>query len=809
MRQLLAQFGLSQVDRNMNKGIEMKLHNRAGSVLLAGAACIALAPSTMAQDQSGTVIPSGKEDGEKDRNTQAVPAQEIIVTGSHIKGGVVASEVTVLDREALVGVGNIDLGEAIRALPQNFSGGQNPGVGFGAGLVNSNVNSTSSANLRGLGPDATLTLLNGHRLPYDSASAGVDISAIPLAALDRIEVVPDGASALYGSDAVAGVVNVILRRNFSGVTTSGQLGAATDGGYFRQQADIVAGESWDSGGVLLAYDYMHNARIAARQRDYAASLDPDTSLYPSQERHAITLSAHQDLGHGVSASIDALYSRRRSQTVSGTQQARYLSQPEVESYTFAPSLQFPLAGGWEAKVLGVYGRDDTDYSTTFTPGTGTPTVTAGCFCNSMTAFEGGAEGPLFRLPGGLARLAIGGGLRNNGLEYIRTINSAASASFDVTRRSRYAYGELYLPFVSPDTELRGIERLSLSAALRYENYPGLDRLVTPRLGLIYAPVPGLLVRGTWARSFKAPTLYQQYIPYQTYLLPASSFGAGTGTSTVLYASGGNPGLKPERSESWTAGFEAKPLAIRELTVSATWFDIRYQDRVVQPIAGSIAAAFQDPGYATLLDFSPEADALAELIAGAQLSLQNYSGYAYDPANVTAYVDNRNINVAVQAIRGIDATIAWESRLGGEQKLAFVMAGSWLRSSQQLTRDLPSVKLAGTVFNPPNFRLRGTAQYQDNALRLSSSLNFVGAMTDSRFDPAQRLAPAATFDVSAQYMIIPGSGGEPGLAVSLTVNNIFNGKPDVIRTTGPNDTPYDSTNYSPIGRFMAIGFRRHW
>lgn len=99
------------------------------------------------------------------------------------------------------------------------------------------MNSASSANLRGLGADATLTLLNGHRLPYDSALQGVDISAIPLAAVDRIEILPDGASAIYGSDAVGGVVNVVLRRDFEGVTTSAQVGASTAGGNWRQQAD--------------------------------------------------------------------------------------------------------------------------------------------------------------------------------------------------------------------------------------------------------------------------------------------------------------------------------------------------------------------------------------------------------------------------------------------------------------------------------------------------------------------------------------------------------------------------------------------
>src|SRR5690606_28842377 len=93
----------------------------------------------------------------------------IVVTGSRIRGAAVAGDVITLGQEAIIAAGQVDLGEAIRSLPQNFSGGQNPGVGSGGGLINNNINSGSHANLRGIGPDATLTLLNGHRLPYDSA----------------------------------------------------------------------------------------------------------------------------------------------------------------------------------------------------------------------------------------------------------------------------------------------------------------------------------------------------------------------------------------------------------------------------------------------------------------------------------------------------------------------------------------------------------------------------------------------------------------------------------------------------------------
>ncbi|MBU2605193.1 MAG: TonB-dependent receptor [Alphaproteobacteria bacterium] len=780
---------------------------RAATALLAGAAFVSLMQPVHAQETA-----AGKPAPEDTGDTITAPAEKaegegIVVTGSRIRGAGFTGDVTTLDREAIIAAGQIDLGEAIRSLPQNFSGGQNPGIGTGAGLANANVNSASSANLRGLGPDATLTLLNGHRLPYDSAFQGVDISAIPLAALDRIEVVPDGASAVYGSDAVAGVVNVILRRDFEGVATSGQLGASSGGGYFRQQADLVAGKKWSGGGFLLAYDFVHNSAIDADQRSYAGSLDPDSSLFPSQSRHAVTLSARQELGAGVTASLDALYSNRHSQTIGGTPALRSEFRPAVESYTLAPSLEVALGSGWQASLSGVYGRDRTHVSTRFTPQTGAGRLITGCICNSVTSLEFGAEGALFALPGGSARLALGGGFRNNGMDFTQPVNGVPGREFDVTRRSRFAYGEVYLPFVSPGMELPGLRQLSLSGALRYEDIRSMDKVATPRLGLIYSPFSPLILRGTWSRSFKAPTLFQQFIPFQAFLLPAAAFGAGPGT--VMFASGGNPDLVPERARSWTAGFELRPKSVQDLTIAATWFDINYRDRVVQPIAGSIAAAFRDPGFATLINFSPSPAELDDLIAGALFGLENFSGSAFDPANVAALVDNRNINVALQDIHGIDGRLAWSNDLGEGRRLGFDLAGTWLKSSQQLTADLPEVQLAGTVFNPPKLRLRGTASFASGGFRLSSSLNMTGRLTDRRFATESRISPNATLDMSASYDVIPGEGRDPGLTIALTVNNLLGDRPEVIRTTGPTDTPFDSTNFSPIGRFIALGIRRQW
>src|SRR3546814_1242037 len=86
---------------------------------------------------------------------------------------------------------------------------------------------------------------------------------IPVAAVERIEIIPDGASAIYGADAVAGVVNILLKRDFEGVAAMARLGASTEGGNVQQQYGILGGKTWSSGNLLAAYDYSRSSEILA------------------------------------------------------------------------------------------------------------------------------------------------------------------------------------------------------------------------------------------------------------------------------------------------------------------------------------------------------------------------------------------------------------------------------------------------------------------------------------------------------------------------------------------------------------------
>jgi outer membrane receptor protein involved in Fe transport len=204
--------------------------------------------------------------------THAPNTDDIIVTGTRIRGQApIGSDLVVLGRRAIDDGGFTSTQAALQSLPSNFGGSQNEANTLN-GVSGANFAFGSTVDLRGLGSDATLTLVNGRRIAPSGFGSFTDISNIPLVAVDRAEVLADGASSLYGSDAVAGVVNVILRAPSDRIETAASWGAAEGGG---EDASIsqLAGFGWDSGGALFAFERRDRSRLAASERDYAASTD--------------------------------------------------------------------------------------------------------------------------------------------------------------------------------------------------------------------------------------------------------------------------------------------------------------------------------------------------------------------------------------------------------------------------------------------------------------------------------------------------------------------------------------------------------
>jgi iron complex outermembrane recepter protein len=199
--------------------------------------------------------------------------RDIIVTGSQIRGRAAAgSNVILIDRDTIDRSGLATTQQLLQAVPQNFGGGPNEATSGFSNRDNASLNQTygSSINLRGLGSSSTLVLLDGVRPPLGGATGiFADLSLIPSSVIARIEVLPDGASAIYGSDAVAGVVNIITRRKFEGAETRVRVGTA-DGDRSDLQLGQLLGTRWSSGGVVLAYEFQAAERLRAADRRFAS-----------------------------------------------------------------------------------------------------------------------------------------------------------------------------------------------------------------------------------------------------------------------------------------------------------------------------------------------------------------------------------------------------------------------------------------------------------------------------------------------------------------------------------------------------------
>ena len=201
----------------------------------------------------------------------ASSSPEILVTGTRIRGSApTGAHVIALDRTTIEQSGLATTQALMATIPQNFGGGANEGtVGFTQrNNAGSNIGYGASVNLRGLGTTSTLTLVDGNRLALGGGGGTfVDLSLIPTSAIERIEVLADGASAIYGSDAVAGVVNVRLRRAFEGAETSLRTGMAD--GYTEFQASQIFGRKWATGHIMAAYEYYERGRLGSEDRAYA------------------------------------------------------------------------------------------------------------------------------------------------------------------------------------------------------------------------------------------------------------------------------------------------------------------------------------------------------------------------------------------------------------------------------------------------------------------------------------------------------------------------------------------------------------
>ncbi|MEJ6011757.1 TonB-dependent receptor domain-containing protein [Novosphingobium aquae] len=292
---------------------------------------------------------------EADANGAEEQDKTIVVTGTLIRGvAPTGSNVIGVSAEDVQLTGAATTNQLLQTIPQMgaFGALQFP-TGFGNSVT---INRPNLRNLPGVntaGGSSTLVLMDGHRMVgMGITSASPDPDVIPSSAIERLEVVPDGGSAVYGSDAVAGVLNFTTRKKFDGIQLGGKVGFADS--YTQYTADGIVGKDWGSGGIYLSYSFVKNDNIRGIDRDFVQSFPiaangllplncnpgniqitvsgvttnyglpsraatPTTCdisdaavFYPSQERHSLLAGFTQDLSDALTVDIKAFFTNRNT-----------------------------------------------------------------------------------------------------------------------------------------------------------------------------------------------------------------------------------------------------------------------------------------------------------------------------------------------------------------------------------------------------------------------------------------------------------------------------------------------------------------
>ncbi len=221
----------------------------ASSLSLAVAAVLLLA----------SAAPAVAQDAPAAGNGPTTNLDSVVVTGSRLRrvDTESANPVVTVTQEQIAATGKATVGDLLQELPSIAGNSTNPNTNNGGGT------GASTISLRGLGDKRTLVLVNGVRLAYN------DVNAIPATMIERIEVLSDGASAIYGSDAIGGVVNFILRERFEGVQFTADFGTSSEGDGNRRNFSLTGGKAWDRGSIVAGVSYHNLDAVSALDRDYS------------------------------------------------------------------------------------------------------------------------------------------------------------------------------------------------------------------------------------------------------------------------------------------------------------------------------------------------------------------------------------------------------------------------------------------------------------------------------------------------------------------------------------------------------------
>jgi iron complex outermembrane receptor protein len=550
---------------------------------------------------------------------------EIVVTGTRVQGRTRLDSIApidVLSGASLRQQGTTELGAALSTVT--------PSIDFPRSSAVDGTDSIRPATLRGLSPDQTLVLINGVR-GHPSAllnvngsvgrgSAAVDLNTIPGIALESIEVLRDGASAQYGSDAIAGVVNLRLREARSG-------GGATVS-YGQYDTDIVAprssrhasdGETWtasawqgiglgEEGFLTVSGEYLNRKSTSRGDIDPRATPNVMRSRFgdPEVEQGTVYVNAAHPVGDGWEVFGFGGYQYRDSSSAafprvpSNANNVASLYPDGFLPLINVRSKDLTVTGGlrgdiddWKTTIKVSYGRNRLDFRTENSINSTYGAASPASFYDGALIYDqvlGGMDlAKEFPIGGGNINVAWGWEFRRERYE-IKAGDAASYNRGPLGANTALGSGAQGFPGFQPsniikkarenaaiylDVEAKPVEAVTLGAAVRGEHYADFGDVATGKVSARFDVAPWIALRGTASTGFRAPSLQQQYFTSTASVLVAPNIvetGTFPSVSPIATSLGGLP-LRPERSTNFSAGTVIRAGGF-DLTVDGYWIRIR-------------------------------------------------------------------------------------------------------------------------------------------------------------------------------------------------------------------------------------------
>lgn len=901
----------------------------ANQLAFASVSALALAAPALAQDASST----------RDNTNN----DEIIVTGTLIRGIAPGGSQSIgVDQEKIASVGATNTSDLIASVPQagNF-------LGFVGVRGSSNFSlAVNRPSLRYLGSTSasgatTLLLLDGHRMPgMGIIQSSPDLDAIAVGAIERVEIVTDGGSATYGSDAIGGVMNFVTRKKFDGVEVKGSVGFADD--YMQYNTGITLGAAGEAISGYFSYDYNYHDSLYGRDRDWSRSLDyinsagssvdcpvgsiraggvvyalpgltpgignrcditEDRTIYPTEKKHSVFARLAFEPAGPASMAITAFYVNRKNTSDGGPLSlptgvsitsanpfaAPYLAaipvapgnppittgtyffnfspalgnstlqRSDMESYGITPTAKIDIGRKWQVNALMNYGVGKSEFigqlvnSAPINAGIGTASspffpfnpfvLTMPGNASALTAaqdwFQYGrathqmmngrivADGPLFELPAGPLRIAVGAEYYwekyagNNS----RSLTAAAIATLPdrtASRSVKSVFGEVNIPIFGDGTG--PFHSLSFSAAGRYDDYSDFGSTFNPKFGAIFEPVDWLRLRGNWGKSFQAPGISDIALSgAPTFnILPLASLPffdpanppPTDGSRPVFIAAGGTIApLKPQTATTWSLGFDIKPPVLPGFAVGLTYYNIDFRGVIGLPPIFTPTVFYRDfpanyvrytastpPG---VLDAALQSyfNTLAAQGATNTAATLNTLGNSF--SNVYAVLDGRTQNLARVKTSGLDfyARYNHETSFGG---VFFDVVGSYILTFDQQSN--PGAALVDTLaLNTTRLRMNSTVGADIGNLRAQVTWNHAQgyAITPTAQNLQQdRINSFNVFNLFFRYEVPGKRGIAKGLAFTLNVDNVLDTDPPAFN--GGANSLFGVDNGFTLGRLVKLG-----